>query len=62
MRELNRNELILLKGILYTKRMYRGMKHIPHGAVIWEEWMEDTLKWVKGFRDTMDTEDMPDWK
>ena len=36
MRELNRNELILIRGALYTKRMYRGAKHIPHGAVIWE--------------------------
>ena len=37
MRELSRNELILLRGILYTKRMYRGMKHIPNDIVIWEE-------------------------
>ena len=22
------------------------MKHIPHGVVIWEDWMEDTLTWV----------------
>ena len=42
MRELSRNELILIRGALYTKRMYRGAKHIPHGAVIWEEWMEDS--------------------
>ena len=51
MRELSRNELILMRGALYTKRMYRGMKHIPHGAIIWEEWMEDTLEWVNQ-RDT----------
>ena len=44
--ELSRNELILLRGTLYTKKMYRGMKHIPHDAVIWEDWMEDTLTWV----------------
>ena len=61
MRELSRNELILLRGILYTKRMYRGMKHIPHGVVIWEDWMEDTLTWVnqeikKKYPDT------PKWK
>ena len=46
MRELSRNELILLRGTLCTKRLYRGMKHIPHGVVIWEDWMEDTLTWV----------------
>ena len=61
MRELSRNELILLRGILYTKRMYRGMKHIPHGVVIWEDWMEDSLTWVnqeieKKYPDT------PKWK
>tara|TARA_Y100000816_G_C26009798_1_gene527905 strand:+ start:226 stop:411 length:186 start_codon:yes stop_codon:yes gene_type:complete len=61
MRELSRNELILLRGILYTKRMYRGMKHIPHDIVIWEDWMEDTLTWVnqeieKKYPDT------PKWK
>jgi hypothetical protein len=59
--ELSRNELILLRGILYTKRMYRGMKHIPHGVVIWEDWMEDTLKWVnQEIRDKYP--DTPDWK
>ena len=46
MRELSRNELILLRGILYTKRMYRGMKHIPNDIIIWEDWMEDSLTWV----------------
>ena len=61
MRELSRNELILLRGILYTKRMYRGMKYIPHDIVIWEDWMEDTLTWVnqeieKKYPDT------PKWK
>ena len=61
MRELSRNELILLRGILYTKRMYRGMKHIQHDVVVWEDWMEDTLTWVnqeieKKYPDT------PKWK
>ena len=61
MRELSRNELILLRGILYTKRMYRGMKYIQHDIVIWEDWMEDTLTWVnqeieKKYPDT------PKWK
>ena len=61
MRELSGNELILLRGILYTKRMYRGMKHIPHGAVIWEDWMEDTLEWVnQEIRDKYP--DTPNWK
>ena len=59
--KINRDELILLRGILYTKRMYKGMKHIPHGAVIWEDWMEESVKKV-------DEElknkypDAPDWK
>ena len=61
MRELNRNELILIRGALYTKRMYKGMKHIPHGAVIWEDWMVDSLKWVnQEIRDKYP--DIPDWK
>ena len=61
MRELNRNELILIRGALYTKRMYRGMKHIPHGVMIWEDCMEDTLKWVnQEIRDKYP--DIPDWK
>ena len=61
MRELNRNELILMRGALYTKRMYRGMKHIPHGAIIWEERMEDSLAWVnQEIRDKY--HDIPDWK
>jgi len=61
MRDLSGNELILLRGILCTKRMYRGMKHIPHGAVIWEDWMEDTLRWVnQEIRDKYPN--TPDWK
>ena len=58
---INRNEIVLLRGILYTKRMYKGMKHAPHGVVIWEDWMEDTLKWVnQEIRDKYP--DIPDWK
>ena len=59
--KLTRNEVMLLRGILYTKRMYKGMKHIPHGAVVWEDWMEDSLikvnKYIKEHHP-----DMPDWK
>ena len=61
MRELSRDELILMRGALYTKRMYRGVKHIPHGTIIWEEWMEDSLAWVnQELRDKYP--DTPDWK
>ena len=50
-----------MRGALYTKRMYRGMKHIPHGAIIWEEWMGDSLEWVnQEIRDKYP--DIPDWK
>ena len=59
--KLTRNEAMLLRGILCTKRMYKGMKHIPHGAVVWEDWMEDSLvkvnKYIKEHHP-----DMPDWK
>ena len=47
--KINRDELILLRGILYTKRMYKGMKHIPHGAVIWEDWMDESLDRVNKY-------------
>ena len=46
---INRNEIVLLRGILYTKRMYKGMKHAPHGVVIWEDWMEDSLNKVNDY-------------
>jgi len=59
--KLTRNEAMLLRGILCTKRMYKGMKHIPHGAVVWEDWMEDSLikvnKYIQEYYP-----DMPDWK
>ena len=59
--KINRDELILLRGILYTKRMYKGMTNIPLGGVVWEDWMEESVKKV-------DEElknkypDAPDWK
>ena len=61
MRELNRNELILIRGALYTKRMYKGMKHIPHGAVIWEDWMDESLDRVNNYI-KKNYPDTPDWK
>ena len=58
---INRNEIVLLRGILHTKRMYRGMKHIPHGVVIWEDWMEDSLNKVNDYI-KKNYPDIPDWK
>ena len=29
--------------------MYKGMKHIPHGAVIWEDWMDESLDRVNKY-------------
>tara|TARA_B100000212_G_C27355709_1_gene525768 strand:- start:704 stop:862 length:159 start_codon:yes stop_codon:yes gene_type:complete len=52
---------MLLRGILYTKRMYKGMKNIPHGAVVWEDWMEDSLIKVNNYIQEY-YPDMPDWK
>jgi hypothetical protein len=59
--ELSRNELILIRGALYTKKMYRGMKYIPHGAVIWEDWMEDSLDRINAYIKEYHP-DIPDWK
>ena len=59
--KINHNELILLRGILYTKRMYKGMKHIPHGAVIWEDWMDESLDRVNIYIEE-NYPDTPDWK
>ena len=59
--QLTYNELLLLRGALYTKRMYKGMTNIPLGGVVWEDWMEQSVKKV-------DEElknkypDAPDWK
>jgi len=41
------NELKLLRGALRLKRMYKGMKFIPHGVVIWEDWMEESLEKIE---------------
>lgn len=43
----NYNELKLLRGILRLKKMYKGMKFIPHGITIWEDWMEESLEKVE---------------
>ena len=59
--KINRDELILLRGILYTKMMYKGMKHMPHGVVIWEDWMEDSLNKVNNYIKE-NYPDTPDWK
>ena len=59
--QLTYNELLLLRGALYTKRMYKGMTNIPLGGVVLEDWMEESVKKV-------DEElknkypDAPDWK
>ena len=59
--KINRNELILLRGILHTKRMYKDMKHIPHGVTVYEDWMEESFhkvnKYIKEHYP-----DTPDWK
>ena len=59
--KINRDELILLRGILYTKRMYKDMKHIPHGIVIWEDWMDESLDRVNKYI-KKNYPDTPDWK
>ena len=59
--KINHNELILLRGILYTKRMYKGMKHIQHGVVIWEDWMDESLDRVNIYIEE-NYPDTPDWK
>ena len=59
--KLSRNEAMLMRGILYTKRMYKGMKHIPHGVVVWEDWMEDSFIKVNKYIQEH-YPDMPDWK
>ena len=43
--KLNRNEVMLLRGILHTKRMYKGM-NLPHGVVVYEDWMEESLSLI----------------
>ena len=39
---LTRNELVFIRNNLLAKRAYRNTE-IPHGAVIWEGWMESFL-------------------
>ena len=57
---INRNEILLLRGILHTKRMYKGMKH-TYGVVIWEDWMEDSLIRVNDYI-KKNYPDVPEWK
>ena len=59
--KINRNELILLRGILHTKRMYKDKKHIPHGADVWEDWMEQSFHKVNKYIQE-NYPDTPDWK
>ena len=44
--QLTYNELLLLRGALYTKKMYKGMTNIPLGGVVWEDWMEESVNKV----------------
>ena len=37
------------------------MKHIPHGVVIWEDWMEDSFHKVNNYIKEH-YPDTPDWK
>ena len=50
-----------MRGALYTKRMYRGMKHIPHGVVVYEDWMEESFHKVNKYIKE-NYPDTPDWK
>ena len=45
--EMTYNELKMMRGLLRLKRMYKGMKFIPHGVVVWEDWMEESLEKVE---------------
>jgi hypothetical protein len=59
--QLTYNELLLLRGALYTKRMYKGMTNIPLGGVVWEDWMEESVKKVDEELNNK-YPDAPDWK
>ena len=48
MRELNRNELILMRGALYTKRMYRGRLLYQNEVEISSKHLYSTLVCFKG--------------
>jgi len=37
----------MMRGLLRLKRMYKDMKFIPHGVVVWEDWMEESLEKVE---------------
>jgi len=54
--ELNYNELLMLRGCLRLKRMYKGMKFIPNGVVVWEDWMEESLEKVEKIISEMKSE------
>tara|TARA_R100000329_G_scaffold29411_1_gene27012 strand:+ start:71 stop:196 length:126 start_codon:yes stop_codon:yes gene_type:complete len=41
--------------------MYKDMKHIPHGAVVWEDWMEESFHKVNKYIQE-NYPDTPDWK
>jgi hypothetical protein len=45
--EMTYNELKMMRGLLRLKRMYKDMKFIPHGVVVWEDWMEESLEKVE---------------
>jgi hypothetical protein len=45
--EITYNELKMMRGLLRLKRMYKDMKFIPHGVVVWEDWMEESLEKVE---------------
>ena len=38
--KLNRNEVMLLRGILHTKRMYKGMNNLDGRRIVWDEAVE----------------------
>ena len=59
--KINRNELILLRGILHTKRMNKYMKHIPHGVIVYEDWREESFNRVNEYI-KKNYPDIPDWK
>jgi hypothetical protein len=52
---------MLLRGILHTKRMYKGMKNLPHGVVVYEDWMEESFHRVNKYIEE-NYPDMPKWK
>ena len=41
--------------------MYKGMKHIPHGVVVYEDWMEESFHKVNKYIKE-NYPDIPDWK